>query len=89
VPTVAEAGLKDMELEVLYVAMVPSATHDAVVPTLQTAMTEAFQRPDIQPLLANLDLFYEGLTGASAQTRLNALSQRYARIAKSTGMQPE
>lgn len=89
VPTVAEAGLKDMELEVLYVAMVPSATPDAVVTTLQKAMTEAFQRPDIQTRLANLDLFYEGLTGASAQTRLNALSQRYARIAKSTGMQPE
>jgi hypothetical protein len=34
-------------------------------------------------------LFYEGLTGASAQQRLNDLSSRYARIAKATGMQPE
>ena len=89
VPTVAEAGLKDMELEVLYIVMVPSATPDAVVQTLQKAMKEAFQRPDIQTRLAGLDLFYEGLTGASAQTRLNDLSNRYARIVRATGMQPE
>lgn len=89
VPTVAEQGLKDLELEVLYVVMVPTATPDAVVQTLQKAVAEAFQRPDIQARLANLDLFYEGLTGASAQQRLNDLSSRYARIAKATGMQPE
>lgn len=89
VPTVAELGLKGLELEVLYVAMVPAATPDAVVNTLQKAMAEAFQRPDIQARLANLDLFYEGLTGTAAQQRLNDLSGRYARIAKATGMQPE
>ena len=89
VPTVAEQGLKDLELEVLYVVMVPSATPDAVIQTLQKAVAEAFQRPDIQTRLANLDLFYEGLTGAAAQQRLSDLSSRYARIAQATGMQPE
>lgn len=89
VPTVAEQGLKDLELEVLYVVMVPTATPDAVVQTLQKAVAEAFQRPDIQARLANLDLFYEGLTGAAAQQRLNDLSNRYARTAQATGMQPE
>lgn len=89
VPTVAELGLKDLELEVLYLVMVPSATPDAVVHTLQKTVAEAFQRPDIQARLANLDLFYEGLTGAAAQQRLNDLSSRYARITKATGMQPE
>ena len=89
VPTVAEQGLKELELEVLYVAMVPSATPDYVVQTLQKVMAEALQRPDIQARLANLDLFYEGLTGAAAQQRLNDLSSRYARIAQATGMQPE
>jgi tripartite-type tricarboxylate transporter receptor subunit TctC len=69
--------------------MVPAATPDAVVNTLQKAMAEAFQRPDIQARLANLDLFYEGLTGTAAQQRIGDLSSRYARIAKATGMQPE
>ena len=88
-PTVAEVGLKDLELEVLYVAMVPSATPDAVVQILQNAMKEALLRPDIQARLANLDLFYEGLLGEAAQKRMNDLSTRYARIVKATGMQPE
>jgi tripartite-type tricarboxylate transporter receptor subunit TctC len=89
VPTVAEVGLKEMELEVLYVAMVPAGTPDPVVQVLQHAMKEALQRPDIQSRLANLDLFYEGLSGEAAQKRMNDLSARYARIVKSTGMQPE
>ena len=88
-PTVAEVGLKELELEVLYVAMVPSATPDAVVQILQNAMKEALLRPDIQARLANLDLFYEGLLGEAAQKRMNDLSTRYARIVKATGMQPE
>ena len=41
---------------------------------------------DVQIRLAGLDLFYEGLTGAAASTRLNDLSDRYARVIRSTGM---
>ncbi len=89
VPTVAEAGLKDLELEVLYVAMVPTSTPDAVVQVLQQAMKDALQRPEVQARLSNLDLFYEGLTGEAAQRRLSDLSARYARIVKTTGMQAE
>lgn len=89
VPTVAEVGLKGLEQEILYVAMVPSATPDAVVQVLQQAMTEAFKRPDIQARLANLDLFYEGLGGTQARKRMADLSTRYAAIVKATGMQPE
>lgn len=87
IPTVGELGLKDLELEVLYVAMVPSGTPDSVVQVLQKAMSEALQRPDLQAKLGSLDLFYEGLTGMAAQSRLQDLSTRYARIAKSTGME--
>jgi tripartite-type tricarboxylate transporter receptor subunit TctC len=88
-PTVAEIGLRELELEVLYVAMVPSATPESVVQVLQQHMKEALLRPDTQARLASLDLFYEGLTGDAAAKRLNDLSTRYARIVKSTGMQPE
>lgn len=89
IPTVAELGLKNLELEVLYVAMVPSATPDAVVQTLQNAMTAAFNQPEIKARLNNLDLTYEGLTGQAAQTRMNELSSRYGRIVQSTGMTSE
>lgn len=89
VPTVSELGLKDLELEVLYIAMVPAATPEPVVQVLQKAFTEALKRPDTQAQLASMDLFYEGLTGADASKRLSDLAQRYARTIQSTGMKVE
>lgn len=89
IPTVAEVGLKDLELEVLYVAMVPAATPEPVVQVLQKAFTEALKRPDTQTQLAGMDLFYEGLTGPAATKRLSEQSQRYGRVVQSTGMKVE
>ncbi len=86
IPTVAEVGLKDLELEVLYVAMVPAATPEPVVQLLQKAFSDALKRPDTQTQLAGMDLFYEGLTGQDAAKRLTDQSQRYDRVVKSTGM---
>ena len=89
IPTVAEAGLKDLELEVLYIAMVPAATPEPVVQWLQKAFTDALNRPDKQTQLASMDLFYEGLIGVDAVKRLSDQSQRYGRVVKSTGMKVE
>lgn len=89
IPTVAEAGLKDLELEVLYIAMVPAATPEPVVQLLQKAFVDALKRPDTQSQLSSMDLFYEGLVGPDAAKRLNDQSQRYGRVVKSTGMKVE
>jgi tripartite-type tricarboxylate transporter receptor subunit TctC len=89
IPTVAEAGLKDLELEVLYIAMVPAATPEPVVQLLQKAFMDALKRPDTQNQLTSMDLFYEGLVGPDAAKRLNDQSQRYGRVVKSTGMKVE
>ncbi len=89
VPTVAEAGYKGLEQEVLYIAMVPAATPDAVVQTLQKAFTDALARPEVRKRLEGLDLFYEGLTGPAASQRLADLSTRYGRIIQATGMKVE
>jgi tripartite-type tricarboxylate transporter receptor subunit TctC len=89
VPTVLEVGLKELELEVLYVAMVPAATPEPVIQLLQKAFTDALKRPDTQAQLASMDLFYEGLIGTDAAKRISDLSQRYERIIKSTGMKVE
>jgi tripartite-type tricarboxylate transporter receptor subunit TctC len=88
-PTVGEAGLKALEQEVLYVVMAPAATPDAVVQTLQKHIIDALKRPDLQARMANLDLFYEGLTGAAASQRIEALHTRYGPIVKATGMKVE
>lgn len=89
IPTVAELDLKDLELEVLYIAMVPAATPEPVVQLLQKAFSDALKRPDTQAQLASMDLFYEGMTGPDAVKRLGDQSQRYGRVVKSTGMKVE
>jgi tripartite-type tricarboxylate transporter receptor subunit TctC len=88
-PTVAEAGLPALEVEVLFVTMLPAATPDPVVAVLQRAMLDALAQPDVRARLANLDLFFEGQTGTAAQARLAAQGERFARIIKATGMKIE
>lgn len=88
-PTVAELGLKALELEVLYLVMVPAATPDAVVQTLARGINEALRRPDMKERMKSLDLFHEGLTGAAAAKRLSDLQQRYGAIVQSTGMKAD
>jgi tripartite-type tricarboxylate transporter receptor subunit TctC len=88
-PTVAEVGLKELQQEVLYVAMVPAATPDAVVKSLQQGLAEGLKRGDIQSRLAALDMAVEGQTGPIASKRLAELSERYAKTVRATGMKVE
>lgn len=89
VPTVVEAGYKSLEQEVLFIALVPAATPDGAVQTLQKAMAEALTKPEVRQRLRDLDMFAEGLTGAAASQRLVDLSQRYERVIRATGMHVE
>ena len=88
-PTVAELGLKQLEQEVLYVAMIPAATPEPIVQTLQAAILEAIQRPEMQTRLIGMDLQPTNLTGAAAAQRLAEASARYQRVARATGMKVE
>lgn len=89
VPTVAELGLPQLEQEVLYLAMVPAATPDAVVQVLAKGIDEALHRPDSEARLQQLDMFLEGTPAVAAAKRLAELSERYGRIVKATGMKVE
>lgn len=88
-PTVAEAKLKGLEQEVLYLVMVPAATPEPVVQTLQRAMLDALKRPELQDRLNSLDLHFEGQTGTAATQRLQQVSDRYGRLARATDMKVE
>ena len=88
-PTVAEAGLAEMQIEVLYGAWIPAATPEPIMQWLQVVFAEAMRRPETQAQLERLDLFYEGITGADAAQRLSETSARYARIIRATNMKVE
>ena len=85
----AEAGLPQLEQEVLYLAMVPAATPEPVVQAIQKAVTDALARPDVRGRLEALDLHYEGITGTAASQRLAALSERYGKVIRATGLKVE
>ena len=89
VPTVAEAGLPQLEQEVLYNAMVPAATPEPVVQAITKAVADALARQDVRARIDGLDLHYEGLTGAAAGKRLGELSDRYGKVIRATGMKVE
>ncbi|MBU2409460.1 MAG: tripartite tricarboxylate transporter substrate binding protein [Gammaproteobacteria bacterium] len=89
VPTVGELGLKGLTFDVLYLSMVPAATPQPVVDTLQKALTTAMAQPDIQARLKGLDMVALGETGQTASARLAANSARYEKIVQSTGMKVE
>lgn len=89
IPTVAEAGLPQLEQEVMYIAMVPAATPEPVVQAIQKAMSDALARADVRARLEGLDLHYEGLAGAAAGKRLAELSDRYGKVIRVTGMKVE
>jgi tripartite-type tricarboxylate transporter receptor subunit TctC len=86
VPTVAEAGFKDLESEVLYVVMAPGNTPEPLMQTMAKAITDALTRPELQARLNDLDMAYEGLTGTAANARLKNLSDQYGRVIRATGM---
>jgi tripartite-type tricarboxylate transporter receptor subunit TctC len=86
VPTVGELGLKGLEFEVLYVAMVPAATPEPVMQTLRQSLQKAMALPEIKSRLASLDMVALGETGAAASEHLAASQARYGRLVKATGM---
>jgi tripartite-type tricarboxylate transporter receptor subunit TctC len=89
IPTVAEAGLPQLQQEVLYVAMVPAATPEPVVQAIQKAMTDALAKPEVRARMENLDLHHEGLTGDAVRARFSELSERYGKVIRATGMKVE
>jgi len=89
VPTVAEAGLPQLEQEVLYLVMVPAATPEPIAQTLQKAVADALARPDMRAKLQGLDMHPEGQQGAAAAKRLADLSERYGKVIRATGMKVE
>ncbi|MGJ7570337.1 Bug family tripartite tricarboxylate transporter substrate binding protein [Variovorax sp. RB2P76] len=86
VPTVGELGLKDLEFEVLYIAMVPAATPEPVMQTLRQSLQKAMALPELKSRLASLDMVALGETGNAASAHLAANQARYGRVVKATGM---
>ena len=89
VPTVREAGVPQLEQEVLYLAMVPAGTAQPLAQAIQKAILGALGKPELKSRLDTLDMHYEGTAGDAAARRLAELSDRYGKVIRATGMKVE
>lgn len=86
-PTLAELGLPELQSELHYVVMVPTSTPEPLAQAMARAIVESAASPELRARLETLDMAYLGLTGTEARQRLEALSQRYGRVIRKTGME--
>ena len=86
VPTTAELGYPNVELQFFFVAMVPSKTPDAIAQKLQTEIAKVLAQKDIQDRLHNLDIVVDSMPGPEAADLLAQYRERYGKIIKATGM---
>lgn len=89
VPTVREAGVSQLEQEVLYLAMVPAGTPAPLAQAIQKAILGALAKPEMKSRLGTLDMHHEGTAGEAAARRLAELSERYGKVIRATGMKVE
>jgi tripartite-type tricarboxylate transporter receptor subunit TctC len=86
VPTAAEAGYPNFKIDTQFVMLVPAATPDPVVATLEHAATAALKASDLQKRFESLDLEPFGLTGAAAKEKLIADGVLWSKVVKQAGM---
>ena len=86
VPTMIEAGLKDFEISAWYMILGPRGMPPAVVQRLNTEISKAMQDPEVRERLGSQGVDFVGGTPADAQKFMRSEIERWARVAKTTGM---
>ncbi|WP_086072057.1 tripartite tricarboxylate transporter substrate binding protein [Bordetella genomosp. 9] len=86
VPTMAESGFKDFNVEEWNGFFVPAGTPPAVVARLQTMVQQTLARPDIREKLAKLGLTPVGSSAEEFAKFVESEEKRWADVAKSNNI---
>ena len=89
VPTISEAGVKGYEMSFWFAAYVPAKTPPAVVQRLQTLLVNAVKGPATKGLFETTGLEPFTSTPEELAKFQQAESQKWARIIKAAGIEPE
>jgi tripartite-type tricarboxylate transporter receptor subunit TctC len=89
VPTVAELGYKDYEVEVWFGLLAPAKTPKDAVAQLSGWFTAAMQAPDVKPKLINLGLYPVGMCGAEFGTHIRKQFDEYGDIIRAANIKGE
>ncbi len=89
VPTVAELGYKDYEVEVWFGVVAPAKTPKPVAAELASWFKAAMQAPDVKPKLLDLGLYPVGLCGDDFAAHIRKQSDEYGRIMRAANIKAE
>lgn len=89
VPTTKELGFPNVQMEFMFVAVVPAKTPDTIVTTLHKEIGSALSKPDVQERLKTLDIVPENLSPTQTAERMAKAGERYRKVIESTGMKAE
>jgi len=89
VPTVAEMGFKDYEVEVWFGILAPAKTAKDATAQLASWFTAAMQGPDVKPKLVNLGLYPVGLCNADFGAHIHKQFDEYGRIIREANIKAE
>ena len=90
VPTTAELGYPEIRTDLLFLAMVPAKTPDAVVEKLQAAILAALADPSVKGRLSGMGIDISGPAHAVAtSSALESLRTRFTKVVKQAGIKVE
>jgi tripartite-type tricarboxylate transporter receptor subunit TctC len=88
-PTMAEAGVKDMEVFFWAGLMAPARTPASIVARLEAEVKKAVDQPDVKERLAALEAEPFGLSGADFAKFIGAEIARWTTVAKAGNIQAQ
>lgn len=87
VPTIAEAGVKDLELDLWAGLLAPAATPPAIVRRLNEAVIETVKSAEVRKAMANLELIPVGSSAADYASRIRREIGMWADVVKAGNIQ--
>src|SRR3954454_7765842 len=89
VPTVAESGFKDYDLDIWYGIVAPAKTSDDALSQLAAWSSAAVKAPEMKPKLALQGLYPVGSCGAEFGAHLRKQHDEYARVIREANIKGE
>ncbi|MPZ55468.1 MAG: tripartite tricarboxylate transporter substrate binding protein [Rhizobiales bacterium] len=89
IPTVAESGYPDFNVETYFVLAAPAGLPDPIAAVLEREVQNALKAPQLQARLRKIDLLPVGMTGAQAKARIKADLELWAGVVKAANMRIE
>jgi tripartite-type tricarboxylate transporter receptor subunit TctC len=89
VPTIAEAGVKDMELELWAGLLAPAGTPAAIVAKVQQAVADVVKSDDIRERMRTLELIPVGSSAEDYRARIAREIAMWAEVVKAGNIKIE